>query len=464
MRTAGYKWLKYVPNGILRTAQAAEWKVQAWMIGKPPTLSYEGIGYDARSPSPASPQPRRGKSAAPQRRLSLKRARTNPAAEEEAPPRQSMESHFSSDFDDLRDFDGRFESRSTLGATAPSSTPASIHGRSSLGENVRAASEEKQRVPSKSFLRRLKRSPSQPSSPGSYSAPGSPVVHPKKLKGLRSMGSLKGRSASSGPITVVRRDVVSTPQLPRPPVPHVGLGLDTDVDWASSLHSTNDYLASPVRGRPISSDTTNSSSNTSDTLDWHHRDGATPPITPRHKSSEIASVSDRSSCAPTKRSLSFCLPQTSPSTVSTSPMTSVYGSPYAKSPTLPPPPPPPGISYQATLGNALIAASHAESAKGTHSDFLQILNHDNRPWGFQYANYPHKVRVWYGDKDEKIAENAVRWMERNMGEDKCQVKVVKGADHALMYRSAVVIEVLERIREHARAGEWHISRKRSCAC
>jgi len=61
------------------------------------------------------------------------------------------------------------------------------------------------------------------------------------------------------------------------------------------------------------------------------------------------------------------------------------------------------------------------------------------------------VRVWYGDKDEKIAENAVRWMERNMSEERCQVKVVKGADHALMYKSAVVIEVLERIREHARA-------------
>jgi len=127
-------------------------------------------------------------------------------------------------------------------------------------------------------------------------------------------------------------------------------------------------------------------------------------------------------------------------------VTSTYTSPYASSIIAST-----GGSYQAGLGNALIAASHAESAKGTHSDFLQILNHDNRPWGFQYSSYPHKVRVWYGDKDEKIAENAVRWMERNMGEDRCQVKVVKGADHALMYKSAVVIEVLERIREQARA-------------
>jgi hypothetical protein len=102
-------------------------------------------------------------------------------------------------------------------------------------------------------------------------------------------------------------------------------------------------------------------------------------------------------------------------------------------------------SYQAQLGNALIAASHAESAKGAHNDLLQILNHDNHPWGFSYAAYPHTVRVWYGDKDEKIAENAVRWMESNMGEERCSVKVVKGADHSLMYKSSVVVEVLETI-------------------
>jgi len=97
----------------------------------------------------------------------------------------------------------------------------------------------------------------------------------------------------------------------------------------------------------------------------------------------------------------------------------------------------------------LIAASHAESAKGTHNDLLQILNHDNQPWGFSYAAYPHNVRVWYGDKDEKIAEHAVRWMERTMGGDRCMVKVVKNADHGLMYRSSVVVEVLERL-----LGSW----------
>ena len=106
-----------------------------------------------------------------------------------------------------------------------------------------------------------------------------------------------------------------------------------------------------------------------------------------------------------------------------------------------------GQSFQVALGNALIAASHAESARGTHNDLLQILNHDRLPLGFSYETYPHDVRVWYGDKDERIAENAVRWMEHTMGPDKCQVQVVKGAEHALMFKSGVVIEVLEHLTQ-----------------
>jgi len=45
----------------------------------------------------------------------------------------------------------------------------------------------------------------------------------------------------------------------------------------------------------------------------------------------------------------------------------------------------------------------------------------------------------------------VRWMEKNMGEDRCSVKVVKGADHALMYKSSVVVEVLEQL-----LGYWQL--------
>ncbi|KAK0530312.1 hypothetical protein OC835_004045, partial [Tilletia horrida] len=33
---SNWKWLKYVPDGVIRTAQAAEWKMQAWRLGKQP--------------------------------------------------------------------------------------------------------------------------------------------------------------------------------------------------------------------------------------------------------------------------------------------------------------------------------------------------------------------------------------------------------------------------------------------
>lgn len=416
------------------------------MIGKPPAVAYEGIGYNAVSPT----SPKAGKKA-------LKRKNTlppnaNSAGKVPAPsdglPRPSVDSSNFSEYDDLRDFDGRFESRSTLGANPPS-----VYGRNG----------EPQRTPSKGFLRRLKSNGSRPIS--DPSSPTEPTVSPttgstRKLKALRSMGSLRGKTSSTQS-TVGKKTEAVSPRLPKPLTLEVGLGFD-DLDWTKAITPDQPSTPSASNSRPISSDTT-SSTNTSDTFDWARAaiiandiPSSPPPVTPRRFTSEMASVSDKSSAgyAPSssraegRRSISFSAARSSPSTVPTSPVASTYTSPYTNSIANAA-----GGSYQAALGNALIAASHAESAKGTHTDFLQILNHDNRPWGFQYSSYPHKVKVWYGDKDEKIAENAVRWMERNMGEDRCQVKVVKGADHALMYKSAVVIEVLERIREQARTGQ-----------
>ena len=439
-----------MPNGILKTAQAAEWKMQTWMIGKPPTVAYEGIGYNAVSMTLS-----RSRKNTPRGKKSV--IRTDSAAFDtispESQPRPSTDSNFSSEYDDLGDFDGRFESRSTLGAKTPSVCNGSADGK------------ESGRVSSRGFLKRLKSgsgkpSFSTPSTPTDPSRPLSPTSGPgKKLKGLRSMGSLRGKT--SAPSAVGKQYSASSPKLPETLKLEGRLfddeNLAFDVDWPKASAVAQER-STPFcsQSRPISCDTTTSSSNTSDTLEWAKAvvtsadsSFAARPVTPRR----VASVSKKSSNGYGTSSLRggahiFSATKSSPSTVPTSPVTSTYASPHANDIS-----PLAGESYQAALGNALIAASHAESAKGTHSDFLQILNHDNRPWGFQYASYPHKVRVWYGDKDEKIAENAVRWMERTMGEGRCQVKVVKGADHALMYKSAVVIEVLERIREQARAGK-----------
>ncbi|ELU37904.1 alpha/beta hydrolase family domain-containing protein [Rhizoctonia solani AG-1 IA] len=100
-----------------------------------------------------------------------------------------------------------------------------------------------------------------------------------------------------------------------------------------------------------------------------------------------------------------------------------------------------------TLASALLQASHAESLKGGTADLLSILERDSKPWGFSYADVRQPVRVWYGDRDDKIGIGSVRWMERVM--KSCEVKIVKGAGHSLMTNAEVVVEVLESI-----AKEW----------
>ncbi|KAG7099418.1 hypothetical protein E1B28_001270 [Marasmius oreades] len=363
--SGGYKWLKYVPNGILKTAQAAEWKLQTWMIGKPPTIAWEGIGYDAQS----------------------KRNDNN--------PRPSMGSNFS-EYDDLKDFDGRFESRSTLGVSQ------------SRAGNDEGRAHAAVRKSSKGFLNRLKGTPiSRPPSP--------PEVLPvggKRLKGLRSMGSLKSKSS--------KKSLPPSPQLSLPPNLNgfeAGLGF-ADLKWPAPD-------AKSIDQRSISSSSTQ-----------YAKSGGYYPYGYNARAGGRRSISFTSSTSrPNVPSIFPPNPRSPDLTIEAHDTSSLK------------------TGHQTTLGNALIAASHSESAKGTHNDLLQILNHDNHPWGFSYQSYPHNVRVWYGDKDEKIAENAVRWMEKTMGDAKCTVKVVKGADHGLMYNSGVVVEVLEYLLQYWQGNE-----------
>ncbi|VDC01840.1 unnamed protein product [Peniophora sp. CBMAI 1063] len=450
VEASGYKWLKYVPNGLLKAAQGAEWKIQAWMLGKPPTIQYKGIGYSMPTSAAATSAPHSSPSLSSTSTSMSSRKRgtkdkdsrpgtaqlaNSPITPTQARPstasspknkrsgsadgRPSTSSVFS-DYDDLRDFDGRFDSRSTLGRPSTSSNP-----------RVRASSEIRRpaipRKPSRGFLGIGGMLSKNSHSPTSYAppsqgqsaatAPSSPVVPPPRrpaLKALRSMGSLRGRSGRASQTQRVE------PEVETPPVPlkldvDVGLGLDGD-GWMDTVRAK--YA---------------------------------PPATSSSSNSPVRSGSNGFGHGGTRdggrRSIS--LTGGAPLALERSRERDVRGKERE------PEPASPGITassaYQAALGNALIAASHAEAhARGTHADLLAILNHTGAPWGFSYASYPHAVRVWYGDRDEKIAEHAVRWMEKEMksaGKGRCEVKVVKGADHGLMYRSSVVIEVLELVRD-----------------
>ncbi|PPQ69066.1 hypothetical protein CVT25_004241 [Psilocybe cyanescens] len=370
--SSGYKWLKYVPNSILKTAQAAEWKIQAWMIGKPPTIAYEGIGYTAPSTLKTTNGP------------SSRAAVNLNNISSESRPRPSMGSNFS-EYDDLGDFDGRFESRSTLGLKQ---RPVSQYGRRASEE---AAVPVTKRKTSRGILDRLKGSPTSP-----QPVEKAPTSAGKKLKALRSMGSLKSKSQTQ------HSSEPSSPQLPPSLHIDVGLGLE-NLSWAETMENDIDNVNLHT-ARP------------------HMYGNGSMGSLPRSTGSR--SISFTSSKAATSM----------PGSPTPSSLNVSFGQSQSGS-----------RNHQVAIGNALIAASHAESAKGTHNDLLQILNHENHSWGFSYSSYPHGVRIWYGDRDEKIAENAVRWMERTMGTDRCSVKVVKGADHGLMYRSSAVVDVLEWI-------------------
>lgn len=354
-----------------------------------------------------------------------------------------------SDYDDLRDFDGRFDSRSTLSGNGAKGTTKS----SSQQTEQQAPPAPFKRKPSRGFLGRLRagslhshsphhsQTPSPQSTPdhtptrGSTAGlPSGPTPGGRRLKALRSMSSLKSKSSSGAAMPVgsisapLKKTSTPPPSLPKP-IEGSGSGLDTTLDWMTPADL--DRLEQMQEQEQLQSQQ-------STPLGSNRRAGGRRSVStgPGGSGQAIASFAANAARSPPAPSVM------SSNSQGTSTVTSPSSGIAATS------------SYQAALGNALIVASHAESSKGTHGDLLQILNHDNLPWGFSYENYPHKVKVWYGDKDEKIAEHAVRWMEKRMGEERCEVKVVRGAEHGLMYRSGVVVEVLESVRDFWVDGEF----------
>ncbi|EJD52158.1 alpha/beta-hydrolase [Auricularia subglabra TFB-10046 SS5] len=352
---AGYKWLKYVPNALVKTAQAAEWKMQGWKLGKPPTLAYDGIGFDA-------------------------------AADDylDETRRPSFATSVFSEYDDLADFQGKFDSGSTL--CIDQQQQMLIQQTQQQQQQPRGA----KRKISKGFLGLWKggsstssNTPSPPTPQRSASASQPTAPSTPRLKGLKSMGSLKSgyragaRTRTTSTVTTATTATSATsPILPQVPTLNVGLGLD----WSELRASAGPSTAPAGDGRGGS---------------------------PKSSWSPITPVDSR--------------------------VSSIKGDKDKET------------SLEVSFASALLAASHAESARGLNADLNTILNHDHKPWGFSYASFSHGVKVWHGDRDERIGEAAVRWMEKMM--KVCEVKIVKGAGHSLMTNAKVVVEALESISD-----------------
>ena len=198
----GYRWLKYVPNGILKTAQAAEWKVQAWMIGKPPKITYEGIGYNAKAPvssatynidssghfvrarsrtNPFDDEPQRDETEDFSSHVEIKRTKSRTSAKSSpyatdrpstARPSVSGGSTFS-DYDDLADFTGRFDSRATFERLRTEAGTVSPDTNAGSEQTVGPPTKKR---PSRGFLRIWKGLPNNNSGPVPPVPPIEPIL------------------------------------------------------------------------------------------------------------------------------------------------------------------------------------------------------------------------------------------------------------------------------------------------
>ncbi|GAA6000844.1 hypothetical protein JCM10207_004686 [Rhodosporidiobolus poonsookiae] len=383
-----YKYLKYVPSGVLKTAQAAEWKMQAWRLGKPPQLVHAAVGYDAKAG-----------------RLTVgedEREKWTPAAAGDAAANGGA-----AKVAELYGADAGVVVAGPAQATPPKSKGWKASG-------------------AKLFLRGLSGGGDK-SSNGAGGAGGDDGggvgASPSSLRSSSSSlrpPSMLGKRASlhggGGARSTPPPEAVSPAASSRVLTPS-GLPLPAR---RSSLLFTSGQPPSP--STPTRSDSLSSLPSSLST--------------PRSPSPYGGALSPAS---PTSPSLSNSLTP-SPSTSSIAP---------------------------AALIDGLLRASHAESLRGGTSDLLVLLERTStsasssstpggaggkKGLGFDYRDLAAPVKVWYGDRDDRISESSIRWLERELKagrSGRCDVRIVEGADHSLMANGRVMLDVLESI-----ADEW----------
>ncbi|GAA6009825.1 hypothetical protein JCM11491_000829 [Sporobolomyces phaffii] len=358
-----YKYLKYVPSGVLKTAQAAEWKIQGWRLGKAPledeSLDRNGDGEDGDNfyggpPSSAYVTPRKEK-------------------------RESLAS---------LGIGGGGEVVDKLEKLYPDGG-IRLAGPQAIGIPVRGSDR------------------STPRRKASLSVNGRSF-----FGGILGGSAKSNRSASS-----VADDSASSL---RPSV-------------ASNGRRSSYFAASAINSRSASSPSSASTP--------ARPSGLTGPATPTSASSyRASSVLDRSPSPAPSSTLGTPLQYRPSSSSSTSADLRSPTSTTSASST-----PARAAISPALLISGLLRASHAESLSGSTSDLLVLLDRSNtsKASSLRYRDVEQRVRVWYGDRDDRISESSVRWLEKEMRD--CTIQVVKGADHNLMTNHQVVFDVLESI-------------------
>ncbi|GAA5851067.1 hypothetical protein JCM8547_009170 [Rhodosporidiobolus lusitaniae] len=406
-----YKLLKYVPSGVLKTAQAAEWKMTSWRLGKPPVMKVEAVGWDAKSGRMVGGAGGGGEEGA-----------------------------------------GRYEEREKW--TAPTSP--------GLGGSEGGAARKVQELYGVDAQGVVVAGPAI--GKGTSSSPAS--------KGWKLLGGRRDKGSSSANGVGGEDGASSQRSSLRPPsILSKRASMYSTFSSSSSAAGANgsDSAASsrilgdnglPLPSRRASVFSTSSSVATS------LRSGSPSPTTPT-RSDSLSSFS--SALNP---------PSGGPLSTSTSSASLLTAAPPSSTSNIAP----------AALIDGLLRASHAESLRGGTADLLVLLERTSTPppstssssgisssspapsssstssstggkrgLGFTYRSLRNPLKIWYGDRDDRISLGSVRWLEREVNENGesresgvgCEVRVVEGADHGLMANGKVMLEALESI-----ASEW----------
>ncbi|GAA5844913.1 hypothetical protein JCM9279_000043 [Rhodotorula babjevae] len=409
-----YRYLKHVPSSVLKAAQAAEWKVQGWRLGKPPALALAPVGWDARTG----------------------RLMTGDELERDEERRSAEVGHGvdllnggsptnSRKLEVLYPEGGLIRAGPTATPPPPplSSPPPSS---ASKGKGLKSGWT--------GFFGgghgSPRRSPGSESADPALSSPGNrrSFLSPSPSSASRRASFFGGSSRSSSPSTTTTTGSASQRKL----APN---GLPAAPSRRSSLFSI-----SPSPSPTTSSFRRPSLTPSGESASSHRPGTPSDPPPRRDRLPSVASTHSHSSAAATSTSAG------------------------RERRAIPP----------AALIDGLLRASHAESSSsGGTADLLVLLERTSTAsssapgaplgTGFAYGDVPHRCKVWLGDKDDRISLASVRWLERELDRglagagagprDKgCEVRVVEGADHSLMANSGVMIEVLESIAAEAPRG------------
>ncbi|GAA5973743.1 hypothetical protein JCM11641_005113 [Rhodosporidiobolus odoratus] len=416
-----YKYLKYVPSGVLKTAQAAEWKMQAWRLGKPPQIVHAAVGYDAKVGRMVGEGEAAGESEEMGDRAGAgaRSGSWSPSLEMGSPVTKA----------------GRTFSSASSVAGAGAAKVAELYGADAgvlVAGPANAAGTRKASVGGWKLLGGGRRTERSTTVPGCEDG-GSP---------LRPTSMLLKRSSS----------YTSSPGTTPPPSTST-----CETAAASSRALSPNDLPTPVSKRSSVFSTASTGS---------------PSPAPRTRTishSSISSVLNRNARPPTPVNTGVAFSGPSPLLSPSSPLASSTASlPRCISPS--PAPASASSIAPAALIDGLLRASHAESLRGGTSDLLVLLERTSSSsnstsgtnskksqgpgLGFEYRDLQSSLKVWYGDRDDRISLGSIRWLEKEVKErgkkGVCEVKVVEGADHGLMANGRVMFEVLESI-----ASEWN---------